>query len=273
MTWHTVAKLADNVYRISEPVAAILPQVGVATVNTYLLIGGEGAALIDTGLGIGDIRAVISRLTSVPCTVLNTHYHWDHIGANSHFAECVIHESEADLLLQEPDLGSIRLAMNAPAARAVLPPSFDPDEYRVFVPSGGRPLVRTVQDNDVIDLGGLRLTVLHIPGHSPGHLAYLDEASGWLFTGDSAYQGPVFACFQGGDATALVWSAERLASLRGVTTVCPGHDDVITDPLWLGEFSAGVESAVSGRAQGRVREGFVVGREFSFDTFSVWLPA
>lgn len=72
-----------------------------------------------------------------------------------------------------------RPAMRSPAARAVLPASFDPAAYRI----APNPATHVLHDNDVIDLGGRMLRVLHIPGHSPGHVAYVDEASYMLFTG------------------------------------------------------------------------------------------
>ena len=103
-------------------------------------------------------------------------------------------------------------------------------------------------------------------------MAYLDEANGMLFTGDTACQGPVYACFEGGDSAALVQSAKRMAALPGVRMVCPGHDEIITEEGWLDEFAACVEAAVAGEVPGRPRDGFVKGREFRFDTGSVWLP-
>jgi len=56
MTWHTTTRIAANLYRISEPFGAIEPRVGATTANMYLVIGQERAALIDSGMGIGDVR-------------------------------------------------------------------------------------------------------------------------------------------------------------------------------------------------------------------------
>jgi len=72
MTWHTTTRIAENLYRISEPFGAIEPRVGVTTANMYLVIGQERAALINSAMGIGDVRAGILKITSLPCTVLNT---------------------------------------------------------------------------------------------------------------------------------------------------------------------------------------------------------
>jgi glyoxylase-like metal-dependent hydrolase (beta-lactamase superfamily II) len=268
MTWHTTTRIAENLYRISEPFGAIEPRFGAATVNMYLVIGQERAALIDSGCGIGDVRAEVRRITSLPCTVLNTHYHWDHAGANSLFEERAIHESEVDLLAQEQDLSWLRPALRSPAARAVLPAGFDPAAYRILA----KPATRVLHDNDVIDLGGRMLLVLHIPGHSPGHVAYLDATSHVLFTGDTAQLGPMYACFEGSDPKAFAHSVKRLAALEGVRTICPGHNEVITEQDWLRELAEGFEAAVAGKIVGQMRDEFVVGREFRFGASSVWLP-
>lgn len=268
MTWHTITRIAGNLYLILEPFGAIEPRVGVTTANMYLVIGQERAALIDSGMGIGDVRAEIRRITSLPCTVLNTHYHWDHIGANSLFTESAIHESEVDLIAQEQDLSWFRPAMQSPTASAVLPSSFDPTAYRVIP----KPATRILRDNDLVDLGGRVLRVLHTPGHSPGHVAYLDEASHILFTGDTAYLGPVYACFEGSDPVAFAQSVRRLAALRSVTTICPGHNDIITEQHWLSELAECVEAAVAGKVLGQPRDDFIVGQEYRFGALSVWLP-
>ena len=268
MTWHTVSRITPSVYCFAEPLGAIEPRIGIETANAYLVLGRERAALIDSGIGVGDMRARVDEVTSLPCTVLNTHYHWDHCGANAQFDETAIHELEAGLVAKKQNLGWVRRAMEVPSARAVLPPGFDPAAYRV-VPK--RP-TRTLRDDDLIDLGERTLQVLHIPGHSPGHVAYLDQEDGLLFTGDTAYRGPLYACFQGGDPVAFVESVKRLAALPGVTTVCPGHNDVIADPDWLGELAECAEAAVTGAVTGELHTEFFRGIAHRFGDLSIWLP-
>jgi glyoxylase-like metal-dependent hydrolase (beta-lactamase superfamily II) len=267
-TWHTITSIGENAYQISEPIGIIEPRFGVSTVNMYLVVGREQAALIDSGMGIGDVFAEIAKITSLPCMVLNTHYHWDHVGANASFEEIAIHKLETDLVAQKQNVASIRKAMKSPAAWAVLPPGFDPSAYRILP----KPATRSLQDNDLIDLGDHVLQVLHTPGHSPGHVAFWDEANNMLFTGDTASMGPIYACFEGSSPEALLESAKRLAMLPNVRTICPGHDEIITKEGWLRELAECVEAAVTGKVPGQPHKGFIVGQEYRFDTLSVWLP-
>jgi hypothetical protein len=71
---------------------------------------------------------------------------------------------------------------------------------------------------------------------------------------------------------AFARTAARLAALPGSPTVCPGHNEVVTDAGWLGEFARCVDDAVSGRAEPTGRKGMFAGREFQFGELSVWLP-
>lgn len=72
MIWHTTTRIAENLYRISEPFGVTEPRVGLTTASTYLVIGQARAAFIDSGMGIRDVRAGVLKITSLPCTVLNT---------------------------------------------------------------------------------------------------------------------------------------------------------------------------------------------------------
>jgi len=268
MAWHTTTHIIENVYRISEPFGAIEPRFGVETVNIYLVVGQDRAALIDSGMGIGDLHVDVREITSLPCIVLNTHSHWDHVGANSLFDESAIHESEVDLLAQEQDISWFRPAMQSPAACDVLPTDFDPAAYRI-IPKAA---THALHENDVIDLGGIMLRVLHTPGHSPGHVAFVDESRQILFSGDTALLGPMYACFEGSDPLALARSVKRLATLDGVMITCPGHDDIVTGQDWLGELAECVEAVVDGKVKGQPSDDFIGGQEFRVGAISVWLP-
>jgi glyoxylase-like metal-dependent hydrolase (beta-lactamase superfamily II) len=86
--WFTVEELPGATYAISEYGHWEQP-------HAYLIVGDDRAALVDSGLGIGDISAVIDRVTELPITVPTTHAHWDHIGGHKHFDDIAVHEDDA----------------------------------------------------------------------------------------------------------------------------------------------------------------------------------
>lgn len=106
----------------------------------------------------------------------------------------------------------------------------------VAIPAGGRPLLKglippqvdTLEDGDTIELGkGVRVQVLHTPGHSIDSLCYYLEDEGVLFTGDTLL----------GSSTTTVWnlaayrkSLQRLVDLPNLNVICPGHGKIVNDP-------------------------------------------
>lgn len=70
--------------------------------HCFLLLGSDKALLIDTGLGVSNIRAVVNRLTDLPVEVFATHVHWDHIGGHKYFQGIFVHEAEKTWLRQFP---------------------------------------------------------------------------------------------------------------------------------------------------------------------------
>ncbi|MEO1573565.1 MAG: hypothetical protein AAFU65_01240, partial [Pseudomonadota bacterium] len=64
-----------EVYRVRESVLAIYEPGHFEEVISYLILGAERAVLFDTGLGIGDIEALVNELTELPVMVINSHSH------------------------------------------------------------------------------------------------------------------------------------------------------------------------------------------------------
>jgi hypothetical protein len=88
--WFAVRELESGVHLIAEPVH----------VATYVVRGERRAILIDTGLGISNIRKVVEGLTDLEVMVVNTHYHFDHSGGNHHFQRIAIHRGGRDRLAE-----------------------------------------------------------------------------------------------------------------------------------------------------------------------------
>jgi glyoxylase-like metal-dependent hydrolase (beta-lactamase superfamily II) len=81
-----------------------------------------------------------------------------------------------------------------------------------------------VAGGDVLDLGGRRLTVVELPGHTPGGVGLLDEEEGALFSGDAIYDGWLIDTLPESDVDQYVRTMELLRTLD-VDVVYPGHDE------------------------------------------------
>ena len=89
--WFTVEQIDSQTFAFSEYGQWM-------KLHSYLLIGRERAALIDTGLGVDNIFRLVTRITSLPVTVISTHAHWDHIGNHALFNDILIHPAEKEWL-------------------------------------------------------------------------------------------------------------------------------------------------------------------------------
>ena len=121
------------VYRIAldETTFAISEYGHWEKVHSFLLIGSERAALIDTGLGIDNMRRMTDQLTDLPVVVLTTHVHADHIGSHGQYGEIYVHEAEEDWLvsgIKKLSIEQIRKDISRDITRPV-PASFDPATY------------------------------------------------------------------------------------------------------------------------------------------------
>lgn len=155
--------------------------------SMFLLIGDEKAMLIDTGVGIGDLKGFIATLTDKPLMVCYTHDHADHVGGASAFDQGYTHQkSMADFaqgggigLSVDGRLGYIRFIAEREKGDYPYNLSEDVTEW------GPCPQLFPLEDEQVIDLGNRKVTVYECPGHTPGCITFLDENTRSLFMGDA----------------------------------------------------------------------------------------
>lgn len=182
-------------------------------VNTYVLNDGSGdCAIIDCGCydtgESEELAAFISSKNLNPVLLLNTHCHLDHIFGNKFILEryklkthcCELEEMNRKSSLQHASL--FGLTMEPP-------------------PEPGR----FINDNDTLAFGNTVLTALHVPGHSPGTMAFYSEKDSCVFTGDALFSGSIGRTdLPGGDFETLINSIKnKLFVLPPSTIVYPGH--------------------------------------------------
>lgn len=211
--WFEVRRFPHAVTMIREPHHS-------EDVKSYLIEGDRDVAVIDSGLGVGDFAGLVAKLSSRRPRLLQTHAHWDHIGASCRFAEVLVHPSEADALRHgiPPDRYS-DVFWRDPFDRGAVPADFDAS---AGVP-GSEP-TGCLEHGDRIELGGRELEVIHTPGHSPGGVSFLDRQARALFSGDLLYLGSMYVFFANSDPAAFRDSMRRVAALTVVfDTVYPSH--------------------------------------------------
>jgi len=259
--------LPDNwfeVYRIRPGVFAIYEPHQYEEVISYLILGSKRALLFDTGLGIGDMRKIITRLTRLPVTVLNSHTHFDHIGDNWQFRDILGVNS------------SYTRNHSAGAAREQLREVISPERICGNLPRGFQPkhyaiprfkVSRFVKEGDLIDLGERRLEVLLTPGHCPDALCLLDRGNRLLFSGDTFYAGPIFLYLPETNLAAYGRSLGRLAQLvPQLDLVLPSHNFPAARPEMLDRLSEAFRKVMRGEASFTLSGGR---REYKFDGFSL----
>ena len=175
--WFTIEKIDNKTFSLSE-------YRHYENSHSYLLLGNEKALLIDTGLGISNIKKEIDKITSLPIIVGTTHVHWDHIGGHKYFNNIAVHKSEKDWLIKFP-LSLETIKNNLLKKPCTFPRSFNINKYEIY---NKKPTI-ILNDNDIINLGNRKIKVIHTPGHSPGHLCFYDIKNKYLFTGDLVYCG------------------------------------------------------------------------------------
>ena len=225
--WFTVEEIDKQTFAISE-------YRHWEETHCYLLCGQEKSILIDTGLGVSDIKSLVDRLTTLPVEVITTHVHWDHIGGHGCFDDIAIHEAERSWLSVKFPLPLQEVRKQMTKIPCVDPEGFDIGTYRVFQ---GEPQ-RILRDGDVLDLGGSTVEVLHTPGHSPGHCCFYEPEREYLYTGDLIYRGCLYAFYPSTDPGLFYESVRKIRDYK-VSKVLPGHHQPDIPVSLIGRIEAG----------------------------------
>jgi glyoxylase-like metal-dependent hydrolase (beta-lactamase superfamily II) len=175
--------------------------VGMLGTNCYVVgdkDSGE-AAVIDPGLDTeSEAQHILDEIERNGLRIkyiINTHGHPDHNGGN----QTLRNNSHAPILIHDADASMLN----------------------------GPPADRRLSEGDTIEIGNLKLRVIHTPGHSPGSIALLAED--YVFSGDTLFAGSIGRYdLPGASLNELVNSLKKLLTLPDHVKVCPGHGPVTT---------------------------------------------
>lgn len=225
-----VTKISDAIYDLGESSDA---EKGIKkpTVNAYLLIGKNGALLIDTLMQNNDLYETVRSLTDLPVTVLITHGHIDHVGVStSSFAKhgCPIYM----------DLQDYPLIENR-------------------VPNLNRDFFTQLHDGSLFNIGGFELEAVACPGHTPGSFLFLDRMHQLIFSGDTLGSGCIW--MQLDCSIPLTAYRENVASVMKRTMelknlrIYPGHryqSPVQLTSRYIKDIYLSVDSIIQGNNVG-----------------------
>jgi glyoxylase-like metal-dependent hydrolase (beta-lactamase superfamily II) len=237
--WFEVYKVAPNTLAIYEPHQS-------EETIAYLISGPKQSVLFDTGMGIGNLKALVTKLTSKPIVVLNSHTHNDHIGDNWQFP----YVFGMDTAFTKANTKAAREGAQAEIGLGQIcgatPKGFDPKTYETKAWHVSIP----IHDGFKINLGfGQRtLEVIATPGHTPDAICLLDRENGLLFTGDTYYPGPIWLYRPETDLDAYVASVKKLAALApNLKLVLGAHNVPVAEPSVLPKLVEAIEAVRAGK--------------------------
>ncbi len=127
-----------------------------AFVDIYLIEGNDKALVIDAGVSGADLSSYIRTLTRKPAELVLTHGHGDHVAAAGQFEKVYMSSKDFDLI--KPYTA-----------------------FKDFKDSG----INDLKGGEIFDLGGCKLEIVPLPGHTPGSVVLLDRERQLLFAGDA----------------------------------------------------------------------------------------
>ncbi|CAN7288796.1 MBL fold metallo-hydrolase [Rhizobium sp. LjRoot30] len=205
--WFSKETICEGLTRLSEPYVH-----SFFRANMFHVVGRDADLVIDFGMGLANLRSVLDIAPGKPVLAVATHVHVDHVGSFHEFDNRLGHEAETAAFAQMPDRDTLAhyFRMQADGLTQLPPTGMTPEKYTI----PPAPLTTILKENDEIDIGDARYTVLHLPGHSPGSIGLLDEKTGILFSGDAIYDGRLVDDLPGCDVEAYTVTMERLRCLE-----------------------------------------------------------
>ena len=189
---------------------------GPLNANCYVVIDEvtKKAAVIDPSSYNSELKGILhsDEISSVEYILL-THGHFDHILGVPQVKE---------------DFKNARICIHSEDVKNFSDKKFNLADMAGLTIS---PIAadEILEDGSIIDLGSLKIKVMHTPGHTQGGVCYIIEDEKIIFSGDTLFRGSIGRTdFPGGDFFKLTASLKKLKDLDGDYKILPGHEEATT---------------------------------------------
>lgn len=211
----------------------------------YLVEGTKSSILIDTGVGVGHLKELVSRLTNKPLTVLLTHGHVDHAMGAPEFETVYMNLNDVPLYQRQCSLEERKGYLAAGLGEML---KQIPEESYVL-PDKKYPF-HNLADGMVFDLGGLHIDVYEFPGHTRGSMVLLLREIRILVLGDACNNSTFLFSKESCPLEKYIETLETVrARLQGkYDRVFLSHHDMETGPEIMDNVLEVCREAMDGKA-------------------------
>lgn len=223
----TNEKVSERILRIRDG----------SDVCEYLVIGNDRAALIDTGYGIGDLKGYVDSLTDKPYDVYVTHGHVDHASGAAQFNRVYMNHADIELYKKHTDVEF---------REKVLAVMCNHLETNDFIPQRTEPF-ENITDGMLVDLGGVSLRFIHVPGHTHGMMVPICLEQRTAFFGDACGVGVLLMLEESLTAKEYLASLQKLQKFENLyDTVLRQHGKCESTPRVLEDNIENCEKILAG---------------------------
>ena len=209
MTYFTHEKVTDRITRIRD----------VSGVCMYLVRGGERSALIDTGVGFGDLHDYVTQLCKTEPIVMITHGHVDHAMGAAGFTEVYISEKDEAIYKAHSALSERKGYVMGSGISGGHPEALQGAPESMWRQTKPWENFKHLQVGDVFDLGNIHLEICPGGGHTLGCVTVLIPEEKMLFLGDAANDFTfLFDIGGGNNCLPLTEYRENLLELKKTTS-------------------------------------------------------
>ncbi|NMC40834.1 MAG: MBL fold metallo-hydrolase [Bacteroidales bacterium] len=186
--------------------------------HSYIIRGSRANMLIDSGLDSnfpllqGAMSSIGMKVRDIDI-VVNTHEHFDHIGANRYFQESSI-------------IAAHRFAANKMAFNDRFVTLYKPGDMN-------EPVLHVhlwLESRSRFDLGDFTLDIIHTPGHTSGSICIYEPDKKLMFTGDTLFAGGALSFIAESGSLGDYINSLKSLETRRIRTIFPGHGEISDNP-------------------------------------------